>query len=112
MKKILIGDKLRKIRRELDITQNDLAKKIRVTPGYVSKYERNDAMPSIKVLMALSKTLKISVDEILFEDVSKNGSIKDRELWAKFDIIQELPEDQRMAVKAYLDGFLSRKSTT
>jgi transcriptional regulator with XRE-family HTH domain len=110
MNKSSIGKKLRQIRRERDITQTVLAKKLGVTAGFVSQYECGDSFPSIQVLIGLSKALKVSLDELLLDKAALNGTIKDPEIYTRFQAIQNLPEEQKTLIKTYLDGFLARKS--
>ena len=110
MNKSSVGKKLRKLRRDRDITQFELAQKLGITAGFISQYERGDSFPSIQVLIGLSKTLKVSLDELLLDKIRMNGAIKDQELYGRFQAIQNLPEEQKALIKTYLDGFLARKS--
>ena len=104
-----IGNKFRQIRKELDITQPALAKKLNVTPGYISKYERNVILPSIKILIKLSKFFKISLDELFLEQaIIKTKSKINPELLKKLEKIAALTEEDQKTINTYLDGFLAR----
>ena len=52
-------------RKELKMTQKELAEKLGVTNKAVSKWETGQGLPDVSVLAALSKALNISVDELL-----------------------------------------------
>lgn len=60
------GERLRKLRRDKDITQNELAEYLEVVPSAVGKYERVDgAYPSVTVLIKLADYFNVSIDYLL-----------------------------------------------
>ena len=68
-----IGNFIRKMRNEKEMTQQELAEKIGVTDRAISKWENGRGTPDIALLIPLSKELGITVLELL------NGeSIKDQ----------------------------------
>jgi len=62
-----LGKKIKLARIELDLTQTDLAKKIRAKQKSISRYETGLSMPSIDTLMKISKALKKPVAYFLEE---------------------------------------------
>ena len=61
----IIGSKITKLRKDLNLTQLELAEKIYVTPQAVSKWEKGKSVPSIDVLIELTKLFNISIDYLL-----------------------------------------------
>lgn len=61
----VIGSKITKLRKESNLTQLELAEKIYVTPQAVSKWEKGKSVPSIEVLIELTKLFNISIDYLL-----------------------------------------------
>ena len=60
------GDRLKKLRREKDITQSQLAEVIGVVPSAVSKYERIEASyPSVEALIKIADYFNVSIDFLL-----------------------------------------------
>ena len=60
------GDRLRKLRREADVTQGQLAEVLGVVASAVGKYERlPDAYPSIEGLIKIADYFKVSIDYLL-----------------------------------------------
>lgn len=59
------GDNLKRIRQELDITQEELAKRINTSRSNIANYENDKNMPSIEVLNKLSEILNCSTDYLL-----------------------------------------------
>ena len=61
----IIGSKITKLRKNLNLTQLELAQKIFVTPQAVSKWEKGKSVPSIEVLIELTKLFNVSIDFLL-----------------------------------------------
>ncbi|MBQ3074759.1 MAG: helix-turn-helix domain-containing protein [Clostridia bacterium] len=56
---------LKKYRKAKNLTQNDVAQALWVTPQSVSKWERGEVLPSMEKLCDLSKLLAVSLDVLL-----------------------------------------------
>ena len=65
MDNIAIGNYLLKLRTEKGLTQIQVAEILGVSNKAVSKWECGEALPSVEMLVALSKLYGVSVDEIL-----------------------------------------------
>ena len=61
----VIGKFLKELRKEKDMTQEELGDKIGVTNKTISKWENGNYMPPIDVLMLLSEMYGVSINEIL-----------------------------------------------
>ena len=59
------GQRLSRIRKEKGLTQEDIAKRIVISPQAVSKWENDVSSPDILVLSSLADILGVSVDELL-----------------------------------------------
>lgn len=60
-----IGNFIKELRKEKNLTQKDLATKLNITDRAISKWERGLSCPDISLLDDLSKILEVSVIEIL-----------------------------------------------
>ncbi|MBE5759581.1 MAG: helix-turn-helix transcriptional regulator [Clostridiales bacterium] len=60
-----IGKRIAALRREKGYKQDDIAKKLNISPQAVSKWENDQSYPDISVLPALAEYLGVSVDELL-----------------------------------------------
>ena len=65
------GENLKRLRVEKNISQEEMAKKIKVHANHVSRYERGLSAPSIEVVEKMAKLLDISIDELVFGSVSE-----------------------------------------
>lgn len=60
------GERLRRLRKEHDITQGQLAEVIGVVPSAVGKYERiPQSYPSVEALMKIADYFDVSIDYLL-----------------------------------------------
>jgi len=82
-----IGTNIKKLRRERDITQEQLAELLHLTPSAISQWETDRVLPDISYLPTLANIFRVSADVILGIDVeSKDARIEEiykkvRELW-------------------------------
>lgn len=60
-----LGKRIAALRREKELKQDELAEKLGVSAQAVSKWENDQTCPDISLLPLLSKTLGVSVDELL-----------------------------------------------
>ena len=60
-----LGEMISSLRKEKNMTQNDLAEKMNVTDKAVSKWERNLSCPDVNSIPKLAEVLGISVEELL-----------------------------------------------
>ncbi len=63
-----IGERIRKLRKSKEMTSNDLATKLELTPAGIINYENNNAYPSPPIILKLYKLLG---KEIACDDYSK-----------------------------------------
>ena len=66
------GDKLRALRMEKKLTQNELAARLGIVGASVSSYEKNKQYPSVEVLIQLCQTFDVSADYLLGLSDDKN----------------------------------------
>ena len=59
------GQRLQRLRKNANLTQEDVATKLNITAQAVSKWENDVSAPDISVLVELSDILNVSLDELL-----------------------------------------------
>ena len=65
MNMIKVGEQIAALRKQKNMTQNDLGERIGVTFQSVSKWERGETLPDTAVLPDLARVLETTVDYIL-----------------------------------------------
>ena len=68
-----ISNFIKEKRKELGITQEELANKLFVTEKAISRWETGRGTPDISLLLPLSKELKVDVSELLNGEENKNS---------------------------------------
>lgn len=60
-----LGNNLKKIREQKKLSQMELSKLSKVPQTTISNIERNIANPTVNTLIAITKSLKININELL-----------------------------------------------
>ena len=68
----MIGNNIKRLRTEQNMTQKNLADKLFVSAQAVSRWENNEVEPSITTLTELAKIFGVSADEILGLETKKS----------------------------------------
>lgn len=77
-----VGKRIAYRRRNLNLSQADLADKMGVSPQAISKWETGIALPDIERLLALSDLFKVSINELLEDDfILSRLSSRPFEMW-------------------------------
>ena len=69
-----IGQLIRRLRQELNLTQKQIADKMGISDKAVSKWERGHGMPDISFLSELSELLNVDLDALMSGEVEVNQS--------------------------------------
>ncbi|HHU21550.1 MAG TPA: helix-turn-helix domain-containing protein [Acholeplasma sp.] len=75
----MLGDKIRKLRGEHNLTQKELADLLYVSPQAVSRWENGDVEPSITTLRSMAQIFNISLDKLLSHEVIEDDLPKEKE---------------------------------
>lgn len=67
-----IGEKIKQLRKANNMSQEELAEKLRVSRQSVSQWEQNSTLPSLDNLIAISKEFNVSLDDIVKQEAETN----------------------------------------
>ncbi len=101
-------ERLRRLRRERDWSQGQLANKIGIDIQRISKYERGISSPPLEVLACIAQILSVSVDYLLMGKSSKTEKLKNAKLIEKIEELETLPLDYQETLISVLDSFIKR----
>lgn len=82
-----IGETIAKLRKENNMTQEDLAKLLNVSSKTISKWECGNSVPDIILLKEISDTFKISIDDLLDGNIINYNSKKKFNKWLLIPVI-------------------------
>jgi len=100
----IFDKKLKELRKQKGISQDELADLVGVHKSHVSRYERGLALPSIEVAQKIANILEVSIDELVSGDAGV--STKDKELAKLFEKIATFDEQKKLIVKELLSAFI------
>lgn len=66
------GKKIKNARKEMGLTQFELAEKINVSQNFLGDIERGIKLPSLPKLILLSNVLKLSLDNMFLDSLDNN----------------------------------------
>ena len=64
------GQKISDLRKSMNLTQDELASRLNISPQAVSKWENGRAMPELSLLVELAEALGSTIDAIIFPEAA------------------------------------------
>ncbi|SEA67445.1 DNA-binding transcriptional regulator, XRE-family HTH domain [Arachidicoccus rhizosphaerae] len=103
-----IGERITQLRKQQNLSQDELAKKARVSRTIIGNYERNTNTPSIEVLIKLAKVFNVSVDFLIGEG---ELAALDKDLLKRIEDIEKLDEDTKKHLFFLIDNVIQNYKT-
>jgi transcriptional regulator with XRE-family HTH domain len=94
------GNKVAQLRKEKDVSRDELGKKIGTSGAIVGRYERGDMKPSIEIAAKIAEALDVSLDYLV--GISSE-IVKDKKMINRLEDIKKLPEKEREKIFDYID---------
>lgn len=103
MKSTTFGKRLTEVRKDKNISQDEVGKLIGVHGTVIGRYEREEVKPSIEMATQLAEALEVSLDYLV-----KDGQYEqvDNDILKKLKAIQELDSDTKAHIFATIDAFI------
>jgi transcriptional regulator with XRE-family HTH domain len=94
-----IGQKIRRLRRERELGQAELAKKLNTSVVTISSYETDKSMPSSEMLIKLSKVFNVSIDYLVSAQTTGTIQVQNKELLKRVELLDRVkPEDLKSLI--------------
>lgn len=103
-----IGERITQLRKQQNLSQDELAKKAEVSRTIIGNYERNANTPSIEVLIKLAKVFNVSVDYIIGEG---ELAALDKDLLKRMEDIEKLDEATKQHLFFLIDNVIQNYKT-
>lgn len=103
-----LGERIQALRKQLGISQVDLAKKIKVSKSMINRYENRGVQPPADVLNKIAGMLNTSVDFLINgnKDEKAKATLKNSELLQKFKEVDAMPEKEQNMLLHYINIYL------
>jgi transcriptional regulator with XRE-family HTH domain len=106
------GQRLARLRKLRGLTQRALAAESGVSQRMVAYYETHTATPPGDALAALSRSLDVSMDELLGLKASASeapSSTASLHLWRQLREVEHLPDADRKAVLRFVEALVAKQ---
>lgn len=94
MMKNNISVNIKLLRKKNSISQEELAKKIHITPQAISKWETGKSLPDSLTLKLLSEIFNVSMDELMSENMEYKKPFVDDTQFSKYKDTKEILEKE------------------
>lgn len=94
------GNKVAQLRKEKDLSRDELGEKIGTSGAIVGRYERGDMKPSIEIAAKIADALDVSLDFLMG---LSSDLVKDKKMVNRLEDIKKLPEKEREKIFEYID---------
>lgn len=103
-----MGERIQQLRKNLGITQADLAKKITISHTQMARYEIKNIYPPADVLKNLAELFGTTIDFLVVgdSDGKAQASLKDAELISQFKKISALPDEEKTLVLKMITAYV------
>ena len=101
----IYGKRIKELRIQMGLTQNEVAAALEVTPGYISNVENNRTAMSLRILIYYARLLNISLDSLIGRiDSEYRETALDREISEQIHKM-EISEKQKLlkTIKVWMD---------
>lgn len=98
-----LGQRIRLLRTEANLTQEELAEKADISPVYLGEVERGQKVMGVDKFINIVKALEVSADYVLCNELPTGEPYVFNEITEKF---KKLNPKQRKTAIDILDGYL------
>lgn len=90
-----IGKFLLENRKKQNLTQNELAKKLKVSNHTISNWENGKSMPNYDLLIPLTKELNVSISEIITGEYDSNNEEPNKVVERVIYLLKQIDKDKK-----------------
>ncbi len=105
-----LGHKIKQLRNEKDLSLEKLAHHLSIAKSILWKYEKDQTIPSAKIIKRIASFFNVSTDYLLFDESEKENitKISDKNLLKKFEEVDSMSEDDREYVIKTIDLVINK----
>lgn len=102
-----VGKRIKELRKEQKLTQQQLADKVGVTYIQIGRYETGKSNASADILQKVAAALGTTADFLMSGGNAEQ--LSDKELLQQFKEVELLPSDDKHLIKTFIDAFLTKR---
>jgi transcriptional regulator with XRE-family HTH domain len=103
-----LGKRIQDLRKQIGLTQAQLAAKIKISHTQLTRYENSKVQPPADVLNRLADVFDVSIDYMVNGNKSDKAeqTLKDAELIKQFKQLDQLPEEEKKSILKVLNALI------
>ena len=103
-----LGKRIQELRKQIGLTQAQLATKIEVSHTQLTRYESKNIQPPADVLQRLAEVFDVSIDYLVNGNKSDKveQTLKDAEMIKQFKQLDKLPEEEKKSILKVLGALI------
>ena len=105
-----VGDKIKKLRKESNMTQGQLSIKIGTDAKLISKYENNINLPTTETLIKIAEYFNVSLDYLVKSESNSMATtpIRDKDLLRQFEELDRMSDEEKAHIKYVIQSVLDK----
>jgi transcriptional regulator with XRE-family HTH domain/Zn-dependent peptidase ImmA (M78 family) len=106
----VIGENIRRLRRDAGLTQAELAARVKIRPEPLGCIERGQNAPSAPVLQSMAAALQVSIDTLFAASPAAFQALRESSMnrpWPILPDLREVPDDTWALADTLVDDFLA-----
>jgi len=104
-----LSEKVKRLRKERELTQKELADKLGVNSSHLSRLEKGKYQPSTEMLKKFAEFFGVTTDYLLSDEEIPEINIKNKSLAERVKLIDSLDEEDQNALIHIIDSMLTKK---
>jgi len=109
LKDMKFNEKIKVLRKNMGMSQQELAAKLYIHVTHLSKMENGHLTPSIDIVQRMMKVFAVSADQLLNDEENRIVEIQNQELNEQLALINQLDEDEKNALVRIINSMLTKK---
>jgi len=105
-----LGKRIHELRKKAELTQANLAKKIKISHTQMVRYESDSVLPQADILKNLADVFGTTIDYLVRGDKDQKAkeALKDSELLTQFQAVEQLSDKEKITIKDLIDAYIKR----
>jgi len=98
-----LRNKIVQLRKEKNLTREDLGKQIGTSAAIIGRYERAEIIPSVEVAAKIAEALEVTLDYLVG---NSSAIIKDKKMMYRLELLENIGQEDRNVILKVVDSFL------
>ena len=106
-----LGERIIKLRKDKNMSQTTLAKKVGISYTQIGRYEIKDKQPPAEVLKKIADVLGTTIDYLVSGDTSEKAkaTLEDAKLLQQFKEVEKMDEEDKNVITKLIDAFIAKR---